>query len=501
MFDFSGLKWIAECMGVPMWMVFITMMGSLYAVSSPSKSSLNKKTEKIATSGYANLRELKEFNKKSGIQLSKNFSLAEKYCFEHIAIIGPTGSGKTTSVFYPNLLQKESFSGGQSSIILTDPKGELFRDTSNFQKSLGREIVMFSPLEPQFSFKYNPLSYCETSSEVSDLAMNILASGTKAMEITSGKTGGGSSEWLQMASPLLASAMLYAWHQPRGLNTISNAIDLILDSTDEQLKEVLGNSKFRDVQTQFNIFNQASGSEKTASSIKITLSSNLQLYTEDFMRELTSDNTYDLKTLRNKPTALYITYPERHSAKIAPLLCVFFTQLINELMKDENLKGNYLPIYFMFDEFANIGQIPNFATLASTVRSRKMSFLCCLQSKNQLKNLYGNYDEDILANLKTKCVFGALQDIATTEYVSKLCGEVEIKTQSTSEREGKSDLGYNYSTTKKLLLTPDEVRRIEKDNILLLVQNCKPYLDKTNTYYTQNKYIENISTNFKKISY
>ena len=255
-----------------------------------------------------------------------------------------------------------------------------------------------------------------------------------------------------MAKPLLASAMLYAWHQPKGFNTISNAIDLILDSTPEQLQEILGNSKYRDVQTQYNIFNQASGSEKTVSSIKITLSSNLQLYTEEFMRELTSDNTFDLKSLRNTPTALYITYPERHSAKIAPLLCVFFTQLINELMKDENLVGDYLPTYFLFDEFANIGQIPNFATLASTVRSRKMSFLCCLQSKNQLKNLYGNYDEDILANLKTKCIYGALQDVATTEYISKICGEVEIKTKSTSEREGSSNTGYNYSTKINILI-------------------------------------------------
>lgn len=495
------MEWLALTLGVPVWAIWALILGGGTTAYLSALQSKKKEVDQVATSDYAELKELKEFNSKNGIQLSKDFYLKEKYCFEHICVIGPTGAGKTTSIFYPNLLQKESFSGGKSSIILTDPKGELYKDTSNFQKSLGREIVMFAPLEPHFSFKYNPLALCENASEVSDLAMNLLASGTKAMEITSGKTGGGGSEWLQMAKPLLASAMLYAWHQPKGLNTIANAIDLILDSTPEQLQEILGYSVYRDVQTQFNIFNQAAGSEKTVSSIKITLSSNLQLYTEDFMRELTSDNTYDLKSLRNTPTALYITYPERHSAKIAPLLCVFFTQLINELMKDENLIGDYLPTYFLFDEFANIGQIPNFATLASTVRSRKISFLCCLQSKNQLKNLYGNYDEDILANLKTKCIYGALQDVATTEYISKICGEVEVRTKSTSEREGSSNTGYSYSTSKKMLLTADEVRRISKENILLLVQNCKPYLSKTNVFYTQDKYTNNISKNHKKISY
>lgn len=497
----DGITWMASMLGIPVWMLWVVIGGGVYATYLSTIGGKGKEAEQMATSGYAKLSELKAYNKKNGIQLSKDFFLEEKYCFEHIAVLGPTGAGKTTSIFYPNLLQKESFSGGNASIICTDPKGELYKDTSNFQRKLGRKVIMFSPLEPQYSFKYNPLSYCETSSEVSDLAMNLLASGTKAMEISSGKTGGGGSDWLNMAKPLLASALLYSWHQPRGLNTIANAIDLILESNDEQLQAILGGCKFADVRTQFNLFNQAAGSEKTVSSIKITLSSNLQLYTEQFMKELTSDNTYNFKDLRNTPTALYITYPERHSAKIAPLLCVFFTQLINELMKDKNLKGNYLPTYFLFDEFANIGQIPNFATLASTVRSRKISFLCCLQSKNQLKNLYGNYDEDILNNLKTKCIYGAMQDIATTEYVSKQCGEVEIRTKSTTERDNRSDRGYSYSTSKKKLLTPDEVRRISKENILLLVQNCKPYLDKTNTYYTQNKYIENISTNYKMVSY
>ena len=170
-------------------------------------------------------------------------------------------------------------------------------------------------------------------------------------------------------------------------------------------------------------------------------------------------------------------------------------------MEERNLIKNYLPTYFLFDEFANIGQIPNFATLASTVRSRKISFLCCLQSKNQLKTVYGNFDETILANLKTKAVYGALQDLDTTAYISKLCGEVEVTTKSKSVS-GKEEnrYSYNYSTSKKMLLTADEVMRINKKNILLLVQNNKPYLDQTNIFYTQNKYIVNIRKKDKCIS-
>ncbi|MDM0987644.1 VirD4-like conjugal transfer protein, CD1115 family [Clostridium perfringens] len=496
---FDILNYIANTAGIPMWMVYTVIASGAYATYL-SYSNENKKGDKIATSGFAKSHELSDFNGKDGIQLSRNFSLSEKYCFEHIAVIGPTGAGKTTSIFYPNLLQKDSFSGGKSSIIITDPKGELYRDTADFQSEIGRKVKLFSPLEPQYSFKYNPLDFCMNESEVIDLAGNLLASGGKAIEIQSGKTGG-SSEWINMAKPLWASALLYIWYKPRGLNTIYNALDLILDASPEQLEKILGNSKYDSVRRQFNAFNQASGSERTVSSIKVTLSTNLQLFTDPQIRELTSRNTFDFAEMRKTPIAIYISYPERHAARIAPLLSIFFAQAINSLMEERNLIKNYLPTYFLFDEFANIGQIPNFATLASTVRSRKISFLCCLQSKNQLKTVYGNFDETILANLKTKAVYGALQDLDTTAYISKLCGEVEVTTKSKSVS-GKEEnrYSYNYSTSKKMLLTADEVMRINKKNILLLVQNNKPYLDQTNIFYTQNKYIVNVRKKDKCIS-
>lgn len=458
-------------------------------------SSRHENADKMATGGYSTLRELKKFNKPDGIQLSKNFTLTEKMCYEHVCVIGPTGAGKTTSIFYPNLLQKSSFAKGNSSLIITDPKGEQYKDTSYFQESVcGRKTVLFSPYEPQYSFKYNPLVYCKTESEVIALAGNLLAVGGKAMEIQSGKSGGGGSDWINMAKPLWAAALLHIWHQPDGIKTIPYALDLILNATQEQLQAILGESKYDNVRRQFNSFNQAAGSERTVSSIKITLSSNLQLYSDPIIRELVSRNTFDLGELRKNPTALYISYPERKSAEIAPLLSIFFSQAINSLMEDKNLVPDYLPTFFLFDEFANIGIIPGFANLVSTVRSRKISFLCCLQSKEQLVQLYGRENEGIImANLKTKAIYGALQDIPTTEYVSKLCGDVEIRTKSksVSDNENRAN-SYSYSTSKKKLLTPDEVMRISKSNILLLVHNNKPYMDKTNTFYTQSKYTNNI---------
>ena len=357
-----------------------------------------------------------------------------------------------------------------------------------------RNVVLFAPFEPQYSFKYNPLMYCKTESEVIALAGNLLAVGGKAMEIQSGKSGGGGSDWINMAKPLWAAALLYVWHQPEAIRTIPYALDLILNATTEQLQMILGESEHDNIRRQFNTFNQAAGSERTVSSIKITLSANLQIYTDPVIRELVSRNTFELGELRRNPTALYISYPERKSMELAPLLSIFFSQAINELMNDENLVDNYLPAFFMFDEFANIGVIQGFSTLVSTVRSRKISFLCCLQSMQQLVQIYGKENTDtIMSNLKAKVIYGALQDIPTLEFVSKLCGDVEIKTasKSVSDNEKRAN-SYNYSISKKKLLAPDEVMRIKKSSILLMIHNSKPYLDKTNVFYTQSKYLNNI---------
>lgn len=496
-------SYISNMMGVPLWMgvpITIVIFGAFFWATFGYKRHQSR--DKMATSGFATLKDLRAFNKKDGIQLSKTFHLRENLCYEHICVIGPTGAGKTTSIFYPNLLQKNSFNRGKSSLIITDPKGEQYRDTSYFQETVcKRQVKLFAPFEPEYSFKYNPLMYCKTESEVIALAGNLLAVGGKAMEIQSGKSGGGGSDWINMAKPLWAAALLYVWHQPEGIRTIPYALDLILNANVEQLQMLLGESQHDNIRRQFNTFNQAAGSERTVSSIKITLSSNLQIYTDPVIREIVSRNTFDFAELRRNPTALYISYPERKSMEIAPLLSIFFSQAINSLMDDENLVEDYLPAFFCYDEFANIGVIQGFANLASTVRSRKISFLCCLQSSQQLVQIYGKENTDtILSNLKTKVIYGALQDIPTLEFVSKLCGDVEIRTasKSVSDNEKRAN-SYSYSTSKKRLLTPDEVMRISKKNVLLMVHNNKPYMDKTNVFYKQNKYLNNIRKVKKQI--
>ena len=413
-------------------------------------------SKKIATAKLGN--ELIGMNGDRGIQISKDHTLSKKASKEHIGVIAKTGGGKTTGIFIPNLLQNHI----RGSIIVSDPKGEIYNLTSNYQKSIGRNIILYKPMEGDIS--YNPLGQCKNDREIIRLAQTLLMNGALSYELKTGKQIGG-AEWLQMAQSLLAAALL-------DQNTIPKAIRLILSKDNEELDEYFL-SKKESIKTQYMVFKTSLDSPKTASSIKNTLATNLSL----FLDKLNVNNSdFSAGQLRKEETILYISYPENYSNYLSPLMASVYSQLIDKLLEKEGLD-----IYFMLDEFCNVGKLSDFQTTISTARSRNISFTLCLQSITQLKQIYGISNAlSILNNLTTKIILPGLSDIDTLKYASELCGEEEIDiTENNKSHKG-----------KKLLFTPDEIRRLEDKKELIISNNKRPIVADQNIYYEQAKYKE-----------
>lgn len=419
---------------------------------------------KLATAKLGKKKDFKSLLGKDGIQLSQNYQLSEKYDYEGVAIIAPTGSYKTTSHHVPNLLQNDI----KGSIIINDPKGELWKLTHKYQEKIGRKTILFKPLD-KYGVHYNPLRECENVREVMQLAQSLLINGSYTYEILTGKKTN-STEWLQMSQSLFTAALLYK------KTTIQDALLFIINSDDNTIDETLSNAD-RNTRIQYNIFKTSLQSPKTMSSIKITLASALTLFTDELPISRTDFRAEDL---RSTPTALYISYPENMSAYISPFMACFYSQFIAKLI---NLYDkNSLPITLLLDEFANLGQLNNFSQNVSTGRSRKICFDICLQSKTQLKQLYGEDNaESILNNLKTKIVLPGLSDVPTLNYISDLCGYSEVKL--------KDDQGHMHITSKKLF-TPHEVRTLDDNKVMLIMRNKNPVLDIQNIYFKQDKYKE-----------
>lgn len=455
-----------------------------------------KKDDGVDEHGTAEIGEPKELESLSGddgFVLSKNVRLSKAKSFEHVAIIGPTGSGKSTSFFIPNLLELD----GETSAVVSDPKKEMYELTKDHLKAQGYNVKLIEPFNPKII--YNPLLIAgKNPTEIKEIAQIIMTNGNKSYEMATGASSG-NAEWLSMAAPLLTAAMIYSI-------TKGNRKDLI------EAKKMIINSnaginelakKFKEVPDayqEFLTFAQASGAKKTMSGIKITLSNALQLFDDPSIKQFIStpfekqkrdDKTYykaqieklfHPEMLRKEPTVLFVCVPERKALYLMPLMSVFYSQLLNKCMDVK--KGN--PVLFMLDEFANIGIIPNIANIIATARSREIGVSIGLQGMEQLRRNYGEDNAfDILNNLKTKVMFTGLTG-SSAKYVSELAGFTTMKT--TSKSEGDDSSSKTYSKQRRELLTPDEVRRLDEDKVLIIAHSKNAVKDDKNSYFEVPKY-------------
>lgn len=455
-----------------------------------------KSPDKLSKNDIEDYRELKNISGEDGLKISKNIRLKEKYDFEGICLIGPTGAGKTTSLFLNNLLDSKI----RGSYIVTDPKGELYKLTSGYQKNTcKRKVYKIDFTNTDYSERYNLLSNCKNSEEVIQLASNLLLNGALSIELASGKKAGG-VEWIQMAEPLLAAVMLYVRGLEKPFNTIEFALQLILNLNNSQLKGLIDKSRNVDAITQYDIFLMVGGADRTEGSIKITLASNMKLFTTKDVNKISIDTTFNIEDFRKEESILYVIYPERKSNYLAPFIAPLFSQIIDKLIDSYNNNNKSIPIHLLFDEFGNIGMLSNMSINAATVRSREISLITCLQSITQLQQVYGlNSSKTILNNLKTKIILPGVTDIDTINYISSLCGIKEINTKSTSysgEKESTS-----YSKSKKKIFEDGELRTLEDNTALIVVNNKMPVIDEISLYF-KTELKENVieEVKYKKIS-
>jgi len=225
--------------------------------------------------------------------------------------------------------------------------------------------------------------------------------------------------------------------------------------------------------------------EKTYSSILSTLQSKLGKFDSKEIAELTSTDTIDFESIGNKKTAVYVISSDTHTAYDF-LLTIFFSQMIQQLydFADQNGGALKVPTYFILDEFANIGKIPDFDKKISTSRSRKISFSVILQNLDQLEAVYEKSYETIIGNCDTHVFLGS-NSYKTVEYFSKALGEKTIERDSVSinrdRQNWKTGKSVSDQVMARALMTPDELRRLDNDLCIIFEKGIKPV--KANKYY------------------
>ncbi len=415
-------------------------------------------------------------NKKGIILAEDNYLPVDKRGNVNVLVVGGSGSGKSASYSIPNAYQM------LGSYVFTDPKGELYDRTAGYLKEHGYEIKVLNLVKPQNSDGYNPLMHISSEIDV-DVIANTIVKGQKT-------DGGGSDPFWDDSAEMLLKALIYYLMatRPEEEQNLASCAELVRAANSNGgsnlLTELISKLPY-DHPARMNYKSIEIAPEKTYSSILSTLQSKLGKFDSKEIAELTSTDTINFEDIGNKKTAVYVISSDTHTAYDF-LLTIFFSQMIQQLYNyaDENGGALKVPTYFILDEFANIGKVPDFDKKISTSRSRKISFSVILQNLDQLEAVYEKSYETIIGNCDTHVFLGS-NSYKTVEYFSKALGEKTIERDSISISKDRKYYRTGQSISDQVmaraLMTPDELRRMDNDLCIIFEKGIKPV--KANKFY------------------
>lgn len=439
----------------------------------------------------------KILSKNKGIILAEdNYLPVDKIGNVNVLVVGGSGSGKSASYSIPNAYQM------LGSYVFTDPKGELYDKTAGYLKANGYDIKVLNLVNPENSDGYNPLMHIQSEIDV-DVIANTIIKG----QDSDGK--GSDPFWDNNAEMLLKSLIYYLLEKrPKEEINLTSCAEMVRAAASSNgtnlLRELMSELPLsHPARTNFQSVEVVAGSEKTYSSILSTLQSKLGKFDSQEIANVTSTNTINFEDIANHKTAVYVISSDTHTAYNF-LLTIFFAQMIQQLYNYADMNGGRLkvPTYFILDEFANIGQIPDFDKKISTSRSRGISFSVILQNLDQLEAVYEKSYETIMGNCDTHVFLGS-NSFKTVEYFSKQLGETTIARDTKSTNRDKNFSKQGYSTSDQImgraLMTPDELRRMDNELCIIFEKGLKPI--KADKYYYFTKPTMNRRLNQERLDH
>lgn len=395
---------------------------------------------------------------------------------KNVLIIGGSGSGKTRFFVKPNLMQMHS------SYVVTDPKGTVLLEVGKMLQKNGYRIKVLNTINFAKSCHYNPFAYIRSEKDILKLVNTIIVN-------TKGEGAQATEDFWVKAEKLYYTALIaYIWYEaPTEEQNFSMLIDLIDASEaredDEEFKnavdllfdELALEDPNHFAVRQYAKYKLAAG--KTAKSILISCGARLAPFDIRELRELTSYDELELDTLGEQRTAMFVIISDT-DATFNFLVSIMYTQLFNLLCdKADDVYGGRLPIHVrcLLDEFANIGQIPNFEKLIATIRSREISASIILQSKSQLKSIYKDNADTIEGNCDTTLFLGG-KEKTTLKEMAEMLGKETIDLMNTSEtRSTQNSYGTNYQKTGKELMSQDEIAVMDGGKCIMQIRGVRPF--------------------------
>ena len=416
---------------------------------------------------------------------------------KNILVIGGSGSGKTRFFVKPSIMQMHS------SYVITDPKGQLLKETGTMLlrgapklDEDGKPVrdrhgkVIYEPYRIKVlntinfskSMKYNPLAYVRSEKDILKL-VNVIIANTKG-------DGEKSSEdfWIKAERLLYCALIGYIWYEAeddeKNFITLLDLINACEAREDDETYKSPVDILFDDLAKkqpdhfavkQYVKFKMAAG--KTLKSILVSCGARLSPFDIRELRDIMTEDELELDTLGDRKTALFLIMSDTDTT-FNFVIAMLQSQLFNLLCdKADDFYGGRLPVHVrcLLDEFANIGQIPNFDKLIATIRSREISASIILQSQSQLKTIYKDAADTIAGNCDTTLFLGG-KEKSTLKEISELLGKETIDSLNQSENRGaQTSHSLSYQKLGKELMTQDEIAVMDGGKCILQLRGVRPF--------------------------
>ncbi len=402
--------------------------------------------------------------------------VSERESFQNVAVVARVGAGKTSRYIIPNVLDRAK---RNCSIVVNDPKGEVFAETSGYLQSRGFKVIAINPEDLGGSSRFNPLLETKDDIEIEQVAEILI------------KAGAGNSKdefWnhgaTRMVSVLLKLLQRAGYADP-SYYTLGNLYHLLQNFgqdgsplDDFVIKWAYDPTSPDDSSLWEEWKGAVTGNPNAVQSFAPTALTALKAFTNKNLIELTTSSSFSLEAIRHEKTAVFFITPPHLAEYYGFWTSVFFRSVFNAAMR-KMPDRNTLPPYILYDEFGH-STIPSFVSVANTIRGYKVSLSIVLQSLSQLSARYGrDYAQSIQGGFTTYlCYSGSDQE--TARFFEAIAGKViEVRRDKIDDV---TQQRHEYN-----LLPADAVRRLGDQQALLVSANKNPAIIQTQGYFQSRK--------------
>ena len=397
---------------------------------------------------------------------------------KNVAVFGASGTMKSRAIIRNALFQ--ALKDG-ASVVVTDPKGELYADTAQLYRANGYDVKIYNLVQPQHSDSWNCMADLGGDTLMAQVLVNVIIGNTSSAK--------GDHFWDNGEGNLLKALVLYValdkTRKPQEKN-LPAVYRMLVQNSEQRLTAAFEKLPLdHPARAPFHLFAQASDTVRAG--IVLGLGTRLQVLQNKSVQGITEYAEMDLSLPAQKKCAYFIVLSDQDTT-LAFLSSLFFSFLFIKLTRYADSRPNLkcdVPVHIILDEFNNIGRIggaedgSDFARSLSVCRSRDIRVMLAVQSLGQLQNRYANnLWAEIIGNCDTQLMLGCTDDV-TAKYFSERSGEMSVQVESTMTMRKTIAIAQiipQYRHTegqgKRRLLTPDEVLRLPHEELLCVLRGC-----------------------------